>query len=118
MFRNILDLASFPTRSGLIGWAAMVPLVQSTTYMYVSFHTHGPSLWLNCARLASPDFASMFAAECTFWITSWGVAFSCATANCARLDTRRVRPRTAETLSFISILLDCRLARPEHVCRN
>src|SRR5437879_9359705 len=79
----------------------MTFLSQSTTKIYVSFHTHAPCFCLNGAK--SPVFDQVLAACLTLATTCCGVALSCPAATAA---TKGATARTTRILPcFIPVLL-------------
>src|SRR6266853_1528500 len=89
----------------------MTFLSQSTTKIYVSFHTHGPCFWLNGTR--SLFFDNVLAACLTLATTSRAVALSCPTATLGRATKRRATARTTRILPFFIPVL---LSRPGPTC--
>src|SRR5712691_9212165 len=98
-------MKSLPTSSGWMALAARTFLSQSSTKIYVSFHTHGACFWLNGAK--SPVFDRVLAASLTLATTSWAVALSCPTATLDRATMRKATARTTRILLFfIHVSLD------------
>src|SRR5712691_12512186 len=93
-------MKSLPTSSGWMALAARTFLSQSSTKIYVSFHTHGPCFWLNGAK--SPVFDRVLAASLTLATTSSAVAFSCATAT---LDKATIRKATARATRILPLFI-------------
>src|ERR1017187_5202673 len=89
----------------------MTFLLQSWMKIYVSFHTHGPCFWLNCAK--SPVFDRALAASLTLTMTSWAVALSCPTATVHRATLRKATATPAKILLlFIRNLLSDQKRHP------
>src|SRR5712691_8336775 len=96
-------MKSLPTSSGWMALATRTFLSQSSTKIYVSFHTHGPCFWLNCAK--SPVFDRVLAASLTLATTSWAVALYCPTATLDRTTMSRATARATRILPlFIRVL--------------
>src|SRR5437870_2553924 len=96
-------MKSLPTSSGWMALATRTFLSQSSTKIYVSFHTHGPCFCLNCAK--SLVFDRVLAASLTLATTSSAVAFSCPTATLDRTTMSRATARATRILPlFIRVL--------------